>query len=256
MNKNSTLLAVDIGNTVIHCGVFCGSRLVRTFSLPSAKRSPAFYRRSVRRLVRENKINSTVDGIVMCSVVPALTAVVRGALEKSLKKNVLIAGKDLSVSLKNTYKNPRQLGIDRLLAAYAAVERYGPGVIIIDFGTAVTFDVVTKKGEFSGGMIFPGLDLSLDALYHHTALLPRIKIADPRNLIGRDTKSCMTAGIVFGMAGVCDGIIRRLRRRFKGYKVVATGGNISFIQRYSKEIKNIQPSLVLQGLNLLFRNRP
>lgn len=256
MSKEKAIFAVDIGNTVVHCGVFYGIRILKNFSFPSSNKTLSFYVRSLRNCIRKYRIVcSDVDRVVLCSVVPMLTPIVRDALKRFLKTNILIVGRDVDVPLKNNYKKPNQLGMDRLLAAFAACKLYGPGVIIVDFGTAVTFDVVNKKGEFAGGMIFPGLDLSLDALHHHTALLPAIDITNPQSLLGRDTVACINSGIVFGMAGVCDGIIVRLKKRFKNYNVVATGGNIPLIKRYSSEIKIVRPALVLEGLNFLINSK-
>lgn len=255
-HKNNTHhLAVDIGNSAVHFGIFTGNRLVVDFKLSSQQKNPSFYSNGIERFLSVHKINkAAVKQIIVGSVVPHATPMIAGVLRGLFKAKILIAGKHRAIPIANKYKVPRLVGVDRLLAAFAALKRYGPGLIIIDFGTAVTFDVVSKKGEYLGGLIFPGIDLSLDALFHHTALLPRVAISDPKRLVGNDTESAIRAGIVFGLAGVCDAIIERLLKKYRGYTVVATGGNIDFIKRHSKAIKKTNPFLVLQGLSLLLTN--
>ncbi|MDD5005870.1 MAG: type III pantothenate kinase [Candidatus Omnitrophica bacterium] len=267
----SQLLAIDIGNTTIAFGLFKGKRLVLNFKLPTHNKSREFYKKSILRALGKKKIDAStslsinperrsafksagvewVDKIIICSVVPEKTNVLKNLLAGIFKKKVSVVGKNVKVPIINKYKNPKQVGQDRLVNAYAGLKLFGKGLILVDFGTAVTFDVVSKNKEYLGGLIFPGLDLSLDALYYKTALLPRIKIRKPKNLIGKDTISSMNNGIVFGMAGVCDEVIERLLRKFKGYKVIATGGNVNFIKQYSRRVKIVRPNLTLLGLRML-----
>jgi len=244
------LLAIDIGNTAISLGVFHGQRLVSNLKIPTGKR--AAYNRTIKRCLYKGKVKAAdISKIILCSVVPKETAALKSALGKLLHKKVWLVGSDISVPIKNRYKKPKQVGQDRLVNAYAGLELFGPGIILVDFGTAITFDVVTKKREYLGGLIFPGLDLSLDALNKKTALLPRVSISMPKSLVGTETISSINNGTVFGMAGACDGIIERLKKRFKGYRVIATGGNANFIKRFSKKIRTIHPHLTLEGLRLL-----
>ncbi len=259
------LLAIDIGNTTISLGVFStkggsaliknlgsghGQRFVSNLKIPTGKR--AAYNRSVMRCLYQGKVKAEdISKIILCSVVPKETGVLKGILHKLWHKKVLLVGSDISVPIINRYKNPKQVGQDRLVNAYAGLKLYGPGLILVDFGTAVTFDIVSKKSEYLGGLIFPGLDLSLEALNQKTALLPKISIRYPNSLVGRDTTSSINNGTVFGMAGACDGVISRLQKKFKGYKIVTTGGNIGFIKRYSAKIKVIRPNLTLEGLFFL-----
>jgi type III pantothenate kinase len=240
-------LTIDIGNTTIAFGLFSGKRLVLNFKLATHSKSTPFYRKNILRKVRASR----VDKIILCSVVPEKTKALRKLLVHIFKKKVLLAGKDIKVPIINRYKSPNQVGQDRLVNAFAGLKLFGEGLILVDFGTAVTFDVVSRKGEYLGGLIFPGLELSLDALYRKTALLPRVTIKKPAHIIGKDTASSMNSGIVFGMAGVCDEIIERLLKKFKGYKVIATGGNVNFIKLYSRRIKVVRPFLTLEGLRLL-----
>ena len=246
------LLTIDIGNTTINSGVFSagGNRLFLNFSLPTGKRK--FYKKDILKALTKAKIKTgEISKIIVCSVVPRQTKVLGGLLSRIFKRRVLIAGRDIKIPIKNKYRNPKQVGTDRLVNAFSGLRQFGPGLILVDFGTAITFDVVSKKGEYLGGLIFPGLDLSLDALNKKTALLPRIKIKKPKSLIGRDTTTSINNGIVFGMAGICDQVIARLQKEYIGYKIIATGGNVEFIKKYSKKIRKICPHLTLEGLRIL-----
>jgi type III pantothenate kinase len=240
-------LTIDIGNTTVAFGLFSGKKLVVNFKLPTHGKSVPFYKKDILRKVRA----SQVDKIIICSVVPQKTKLLKRLVSNIFKKKALVAGKDIKVPIINRYKRPSEVGQDRLVNSFAGLKLFGKGLILVDFGTAVTFDVVSKKGEYLGGLIFPGLELSLDALYRKTALLPKIKIKKPASLIGKDTASSMNSGIVFGMAGVCDEVIERLFKKFKGYKVIATGGNVNFIKQYSRRIRIVRPFLTLEGLRLL-----
>jgi type III pantothenate kinase len=257
-------LTIDIGNTTIAFGLFSatniggsahikhfgggrGKRISLTFKLPTHAKGISFYRKNILRKVKAGEVGK----VIICSVVPEKTGALKKLASQIFKKKVLVVGRDIKVPIINRYKNPRQVGQDRLVNAFAGLKLFGKGLILVDFGTAVTFDVVSRKGEYLGGLIFPGIDLSLEALYLKTALLPRIKIKRPVDIIGKDTATSMNSGIVFGMAGVCDEVIDRLLRKFKGYKVVATGGNVNFIKQYSRRIKVVRPNLTLEGLRML-----
>jgi type III pantothenate kinase len=246
------LLTIDIGNTTISLGVFKGRKLVLSFKISTGKRVE--YRGSILKALSKGRIKpSEVSRIIVCSVVPKETGVLKSILSSLFDKKVLQVGKDIKIPIINKYRNPQQVGQDRLVNAYAGLQLFGPGIILVDFGTAVTFDIVSRKSEYLGGLIFPGLDLSLDALYKKTALLPRINISRPKSLVGRDTISSMKNGIVFGMAGACDGIIERLLKKFRKYSVIATGGNVNFIKKHSKKIRIVRPYLTHEGLRLLSR---
>lgn len=246
----SNVLTIDIGNTTINLGVFRGKKFVSYAKITTGKK--AAYKRCVVSALNKGKVKiQDIDKVILCSVAPRETSILKGILSKIFAKEILLVGGDIKIPIKNRYKNPKQVGQDRLVNAYAGLKLFGPGLILLDFGTAVTFDVLSKKGEYLGGLIFPGLDLSLDALYYKTALLPRININEPKSLIGRDTANSINNGIVFGMSGACDGVIDRLLKKFKKYRVVATGGNVNFIKKYSKHINTIRPYLTLEGLRIL-----
>ncbi|TAM41078.1 type III pantothenate kinase, partial [bacterium] len=186
------LLAVDIGNTNISFGIFKGMGLKKTFDIPTKQ-----YSRD--KLFKKITSLKSADTLIS-SVVPGITRVAAKDLAAITGKRPYIIGKEIKVPIKNLYRRPDQVGQDRLVNAYAAVKLYGAPLIVVDFGTAVTFDVISKSGSYEGGLILPGLGLSIDALNRGTALLPEIKIGRPKELIGRDTASSMLSGIVYGFA--------------------------------------------------------
>ena len=242
-----TILAVDIGNTSIHAGLFEGRRLRRRLSLPTPLvRQPAALRRRLARLGR-----GAAQAIV-CSVVPWATPRVVRALRAAGCSRVRVAGRDLRVPLKNRYRYPRQVGQDRLVGAYAAWRSYKRACIVCDFGTAITIDLVTAKGEYLGGVIAPGLGISLEALASRTALLPKVALRQPPEPLGRDTANSIRAGVLYGCAALCDGLVGRLKARYAPKAlVVATGGASSLIARHTRSIGRLRPHLVLEGLALL-----
>jgi len=177
-------------------------------------------------------------------------------LRKLLGKQPYIIGKGIKAPIKNLYRRPKQVGQDRLVNAYAGIKLYGAPLIAVDFGTAVTFDVVSGNKEYLGGMILPGLTISLDALNQRTALLPKIKLEEPKEFIGRDTKSSMLSGIVYGFAALTDDLVIRIKKKIgKDATVISTGGNIGLIGKYCRQIDKVDRDLTLKGLNLLYINR-
>ena len=164
-------------------------------------------------------------------------------------------GKDVIVPLINRYRNPRQVGQDRLVGAYAALKFYGAPVIVIDFGTAITFDVVSKRREYLGGIIVPGIRLSAESLFHKTALIPRIDIVKPGPLIGKDTQESVLSGIFYGYGAMSRGLIELIAKKFKGDKpkVIVTGGYTAQMKKYiASQITKIDRYLVFKGLFLLW----
>lgn len=241
------LLAIDIGNTNINLGLFRGSRLYRRYVIPTKTKN---YKSCLQKIITRNKI----DDAIICSVVPAASSILERDVGRLSGKQPYIIGKGLKVPVRNLYRKPREVGQDRLVNAYAGVMLYGAPLIAVDFGTAVTFDVVSKNREYLGGMIVPGLGISLDVLNQRTALLPRIKLENPREFIGRDTKSSMLSGIVFGFAALTDDLVMRIKKKIGMHaKVIGTGGNIDLIGRYCRRIERIDKDLTLKGLSLIYR---
>jgi type III pantothenate kinase len=203
----------------------------------------------LKRKLRREKI----VGAIICSVVPYITLRLKNDLQTILKIKPYIVGKDIVVPIRNLYHKPKEVGQDRLVNAFAAITLYKAPIIAIDFGTAITFDVISRYGEYLGGMILPGLKISLEALNQRTALLPDIKLSKPRTFIGRDTKTSMLSGIIYGFSSLSDELIMRIRNKIgRKAKVIATGGNSRLIAGYCKKIDKLDLELTLKGLNLLF----
>ena len=240
------LLAINIGNTNIHLGVFKGNVMLRKYTFPLKTRG-------ISAQLEKMAARYAIDCAIVCSVVPGATARLEATLKKTLKKNPYIVGRTIVVPLVNLYRKPRQLGQDRLLNAYAAAKLYGAPAIVVDLGTAVTFDMVSKKGYYAGGMIVPGLGICLEALTRNTALLPKIKLAKPREFIGKDTVQSMLSGLVYGFAAMADGLIRKIKEEIKSDAcVIATGGDSRFLASYCTQLKIIDQDLTLKGINILY----
>jgi len=249
------LLAIDIGNTNITFGVFKGKRIIKRFDIPTKVYSLKKLKQGLGRM-------DLADAII-CSVVPIATKALQKSLGAVLSGRVYILGKDLKVPIKNLYRKPKQVGQDRLVNAYAAAKLYGSPAIVIDFGTAVTFDAVSKRGEYLGGLILPGLQISLDALHERTALLPKVKLTPapkilvrglnkPGGLIGKDTSNSMLSGIIYGFAGLTDDLSARIKLKIgKNAKVIGTGGNINLIKKYCRNLDIVDRDLTLKGIRLI-----
>lgn len=240
------ILLVDIGNTSTHVLTAENGSLGPEKRLPTTRLCGADGRAFLRPLSRGAEI------LVAASVVPAATRALR-RLCSDLGVRCLIAGEDLAIPIRNNYTRPAQVGKDRLLNALAAHRLYRKDCIVVDFGTAVTFDVVTASGSYEGGLIAPGIEISIDALNSRTALLPRIRLKHPKRLIGKDTVESIRAGCAYGIGGLCDRIVRRLRREWSPRAlVVATGGYARFMQRYCAVLKTVEPLLVPKGLLIAY----
>lgn len=242
------LLTIDIGNTNINFGIFQGNKIKKRFIIPTRGYS-------LKKLNKKlGKIN--IESAVICSVVPKATKVLAKDLKNFLGKPPYIIGKDTKVPIKNLYRKPKQVGADRLVNAYAGVRLYGSPLIVVDFGTAITFDIISKNKQYLGGIILPGLKISLDALFQRTALLPKIHLGKPKELIGRDTKESMLSGIVYGVAALVDDLSDRIKKKVGGEAlVIGTGGDINLISGYCKKFDKIDKDLTLKGLNLICRER-
>jgi type III pantothenate kinase len=199
---------------------------------------------------------SCINDTVICSVVPDVTGILAIDLKKITGSKPYIIGKNLAIPVKNLYRKPKQVGQDRLVNAYAGIKLFGSPLIVVDFGTAITFDVVSKNKEYMGGMIIPGLKISLNTLAQNTALLPKINLQKPSEFIGRDTKSSMLSGLVYGFAALTDDLAKRIKQKIGRHaKVIGTGGNIRLIAKFCQEINTVDPYLTLKGLLLAYNNR-
>ncbi len=242
-----TLIAVDIGNTNINFGIFIGRRIIRRFTIP-------MHRYTTRRL-RYILNHFVIDDGIICSVVPRMGQRLRKDLRLFINNHLYYLGEEIRVPIKNLYRNPAQVGPDRLVNAFAGIEIYGAPLIVVDFGTAVTFDVISKEREYLGGLILPGLEISLNVLSDRTALLPRVKLQRPKELIGRDTEGSMLSGVIYGFAALTDELIGRLKRRIgRRAHIIGTGGNIHLIKDYCSQMDKIDKDLTIKGLNLIYYN--
>lgn len=241
------LLAVDIGNTSIHSGIFKGGVLKKTFRIPTyAKNLRPKYIKRLRPYLKK------IERVIIVSVVPGALKRVEKTLKNVFGKPVLVIGRDVDSGVKNLYKRPKQVGQDRLVNARAAYELYGGGSIIVDFGTAITIDVVNKNKQYLGGVIVPGVEISLKALSERAYFLPDVSVKRPKGILGKETRQSMISGAVYGFSSLCDGIVQRLKRRCsRSATVIATGGLSRLIGPYCKTIDKIEPELTLKGLRLI-----
>lgn len=247
------LLLFDIGNTHTHLGLADDTRVVKQINIPTVAWSKGGAAALVKRFVGRN----TLDGSVLCSVVPRATPHARRMVHAAwkLKPMELTAKTVHGVGI--DYPKPQTIGADRLANSVAAFKQFGAPVAVVDFGTAVTFDVVDEKGNYVGGIIAPGLAAMTDYLHEKTALLPRIKIAEPKNVIGKSTEQAMLSGAVYGYRGLVRELIQELKRGMKTphLPVVATGGYAELIAAGLPEIFSVEPNLTLEGLRLVWETK-
>ncbi len=248
------LLAIDIGNTNITAGIFNGAKLLGKTKVPTNPSSS--YIRRFKALIKGSGLEvSSVDEAVISSVVPlALARLVVELRRMSGTIKITIIGRDLKVPVRNMYRIKNEVGQDRLVNAFAAKFLYGTPAVIVDFGTAITFDIISKRGDYLGGLILPGMELSLSSLYRNTALLPKVKLERASSIIGKDTVNSMRGGILFGFGATCDGLVAQYKKILgKSTKVIATGGNSKLMRRYAKSIQHVDEDLTLKGLRLIIQ---
>ncbi len=248
------ILAIDIGNTTTSFGAFEGTQLKGHVAIATQPwRTPDEIILQLKGLTKTRQLHlTTAKRIVLCSVVPRMSTVLIQALGTLKTAPIQVVGQDIQVPLKNRYAYPEQVGQDRLVGAYAAWRTYKRDCIVADFGTAITIDVVTKAGEYLGGIIAPGLEISLEALAMKTALLPKVELKEPPELLGRDTANSIRSGILYGCAALCDGLVAQLKQRYAPKAtVVATGGASPLIAKHTRSLDHLRPHLVLEGLSQL-----
>lgn len=247
------LLAIDLGNTNTVFGVYGKDKLRVHWRLSTQKnRTVDEYGILLRNLFAVEKIQpEKIDAVIIASVVPPLDAILHDmAVSYFAVEPDFVTHKNAGIPV--LYKDPREVGADRIVNAVAAIEKYGKPAIVVDFGTATTFDAITAAGEYQGGVIAPGIVISAEALVEHAARLPKIDIRKPKRLIGTSTIGSMQSGIFYGYVALVDGIITRMKEELgPKTKVIATGGQASFIQQESRLIERVDPSLTLDGLQLV-----
>lgn len=248
------LLVIDVGNTNTVLGVFHKERLVHHWRLyTDAHKTSDEYGIVIRQLLDEiDLLPQAIVGVIIASVVPPLMRPLVEMSERYLGTRPKVVGPGIRTQMSILCENPREVGADRIVNAVAAYESLRQGCIVVDFGTATTFDVVTPKGEYLGGAICPGIGISSEALFIRAARLPRVEFARPKNVVGRNTVASMQAGLVFGQVGLVDGLVARMREEV-GFPcaVWATGGLAPLIAAESSTIEHVDELLTLRGLRIL-----
>ena len=253
------LLAIDVGNTNTVVGAFDGARLRHHWRIETSHtRTSDEYGVLLRQLFGADGLDpARVDAVAISSVVPPLAFTLQQMSRRYFGLDPLFVGPGVKTGMPILYDNPREVGADRVVNAVAAYERWKTGLIVVDFGTATTFDAVSPKGEYLGGAICPGIAISMDALFRSASKLPRVEFARPAQVVGKNTVASMQSGLVYGYVGLVDGICARMVDEL-GFqpKIVATGGLAPLIAGVSKAISEVDEHLTLDGLRLIHdRNR-
>jgi type III pantothenate kinase len=254
------LLTIDVGNTNTVLGLHEGPAMKAHWRLTTRREQTADeYGILVRNLFSTAAIDpSRIEGVALASVVPPLTSVLIDLARHYLGHDPLVVEPGVKTGMPILYEPPGDVGADRIVNGVAALAAYGGPVIIVDFGTATTFDVVTKKGEYVGGVICPGIGISADALFQRAARLPRVDVRNPGRVVGRSTVGSIQAGLYFGYAAMVEGLVARIRAELaEPARVIATGGLAETLAADMPSIEKVEPTLTLTGLRLIWeRNRP
>jgi type III pantothenate kinase len=249
------LLVIDVGNTNTVVGVYDGEKLVQSWRVRTVSNHTVDeYGMLIYSLYKSSKISAkSIQDIIISCVVPPMLNILEPLCEKYFHVKPLIVEPGIKTGMPIHYDNPREVGADRIVNAVAAFEKYKTDLIIVDFGTATTFDYVSAKGEYMGGCIAPGIVISSEALFEKASKLPRVEFKKPKSIIAKDTISSMQAGIMFGYAGLVDGIVGRMKAEAKSNpKVIATGGLAVVIAPETKSIDVVDENLTLEGLRIIY----
>lgn len=250
------IFVFDIGNTNIVLGVYDGDELKYHWRIETNRhRTEDEYGMVIKALfAHENLQFSDINGIVISSVVPPIMFALERMCLKYFQLKPMVVGPGMKTGLNIKYDNPREVGADRIVNAVAAIHEYGSPLIIVDFGTATTYCYVNEQKQYMGGAIAPGINISTEALYSKAAKLPRIEIARPEEIIGKNTVAAMQAGILYGYVGQVEGIVRRMKEHSnQSPTVIATGGLANLIAQESDVIDIVDPFLTLKGLQLIYK---
>lgn len=249
------LLVVDIGNTQTHLGAFQNGSLLEHWRLATERDSTADELASAytNLLALRNLSFGDIDDVILSSTVPKIVPEYIEMTERYLGEQCLVVGPGMKTGMPIRVENPRELGADRLVNAVAAYDRLGGPCVVVDFGTAITFDAISVNGEYLGGIIAPGVEISLGALTERAAKLPQVELTEPERLIGRTTLEAIQSGVIYGFAAQIDGIVERMREELGDeLQVIATGGLSGHIVPFCDSVELIDDMLTLTGLRLIY----
>ncbi len=248
------LLAIDIGNTNLAFGVYDGERLLQTFRARTVRDKTADeYAVVVRHMLDVRGVDPRgIQAAIIASVVPPLTESVATAVRRAFGREPLVVGPGLKTGISILYENTREVGADRIVNAVAAHHRFASAAVVVDFGTATTFDCVSARAEYLGGVIVPGVQVSLEGLIQRASKLSGVEIAAPPRVVGRNTAHSLQSGVVFGYAALVDGLLERISEELGfPFVTIGTGGLASLIAPHTKRLETVDENLTLEGLRLL-----
>lgn len=262
--SDTSLLAIDIGNTNVSMGIFAYSgdagALAHHWRLSTRREQTSDEVGALlRALFRDEEVDpGDITHVIISSVVPPLLPIWERMCSKLFERSPLVVGPGVRTGMPVRYESPREVGADRIVNAVAAYDIHGGPIIAIDFGTATTFDCVSRQGEYLGGAIFPGILISMEALFERTSMLHRVEIARPKSVIGQTTTHSLQSGLLYGYAGLVESMVARIRGELgPDARVIATGGLAQRIAEECPAIERVEPFLTLEGLRILFeKNRP
>jgi type III pantothenate kinase len=249
------LLAIDVGNTGMGFGIFKGEDLQVTWRMAtSLSRMPDEYAATLLSLMHNDNIEpEDIKDVCICSVVPPVVSTLETMFERYFDIKPLVIGAGIKTGVKIRMDNPREVGPDRIAHSAAAFHLYGGPLIIVDMGTATTFDTISKNGDYIGGAIAPGIQTGAEALFARTAMLPRVSLTRPAKAIGTNTIAAMQSGIVFGYVSLVEGVVGRIQKELpEKAKVILTGGYIDMISKSTTIFDGVNPNLIFIGLKLIY----
>ena len=250
------LLAFDIGNTNLTLGLYDGDRLAHQWRLQTVpSRTDDEYGLLIRQLIQSVDLDeSRITGVIIASVVPALTATVSLMARRVLGGEPMVVGPGLKTGIPILYNPPKDVGADRIVNAVAAYNRYRCACIVVDFGTATTFDSITARGEYAGGAIAAGIHISMTALFQRAAKLPKVDIERPNHVVGKSTVESIQSGLYYGYASLVDGLVHRIKAEMNTdpIRVIATGGLAPIIAKDATCLEDVDETLTLEGLRLVY----
>lgn len=252
------LLVIDVGNTHIVFGVYQDDRLLEHWRIQTQVARTVDEYAVLFRSLLSGPVGQDLQGAALASVVPTVTTVIQELCRKYLHLELLVVGPGVKTGMPILYDKPQEVGADRIVNAIAAYERTRNATIVVDFGTTTVFDYISRRGEYMGGVICPGLGISAEALFARAAKLYRVELAKPKQVVGRNTVHAIQSGLMYGHVAMVDGLVDRIQREHdEKARVIATGGIASLLASESSTIEEVDEFLTLDGLRLLcLRNRP